>query len=145
MGRTVMEALDPVKAPPRPATMILYGIVRPSTENPIKKLQIRKATPCTVPDAQDENVLPIKRLKAPPAASPAHVLAGCTFLNKSFEAVLDAAATAAHRVREAAAQREQQAARTQMPDQSQGSKFGSEIASGETNIQTERAKESELP
>jgi hypothetical protein len=95
MGRTVIEEVDPINAPPRPATIILYGMAMPSTEKPMEKVQIRTAVPWTVPEAQEENVLPIKRLNAPPAVSLAHELAGCTFLNKSLADELDAAATAA--------------------------------------------------
>jgi hypothetical protein len=70
----------------------------PSTENPMEKLQIRTGVPWTEPNAQEEKVVPIRRLNDPPAVSPTHELAGCTFLNKSLAAVLDAAATAENRV-----------------------------------------------
>jgi hypothetical protein len=47
------------------------------------------------PDAHEENVLPIRRLNAPPALSLAIELSGCTFLNMWLALALDAAATAA--------------------------------------------------
>jgi hypothetical protein len=48
-----------------------------------------------VPGTHAENTPPIKRLNAPPLASPAVELAGCTFLKMPVVLLLDAAATAA--------------------------------------------------